>query len=793
MRNIGVITRLTAAFIACLPGASPAGAQHEQHSAGSASAQSFVSGRVVCEDGLPLPQAVVQAWHIDGAERHPYSGVLTDEAGRFAFRAAPGSYFLRVSYIGHSADETTISIASAPLSLGDVQLAITAIELEALTIAAQREGVRLRSGATVVEADAGPTAGGTVADVLRTVPGIESDPEGRLTMRGSAGVLVLIDGRPTVLEGDALVAFLRQMPASALERIETGTVASAAQDAEGSAGVVNLVFRNSRSTPDMRSVAASVGTEDHYLVNGMLGGGVGTAAAWDASYSFSSMRPRTESRTLRTTWQGADTAGLSDQSSDARARHRLHSVGAGVGARIAPSLSAAARASFARMEGSFRNRTAFDQTAAGASTQETTLSRLNHVIPSASTSLSLDWNVSGRVLLRTDFRASGADEDFRGDYRDPDGVTLLRREMDARQREYGTRSDLSLTLGRTRWNVGQAYTRRTIDASYATTASDSASAAFHYRNDIAAAYAAARFDGGALAVEAGTRVERDATRLNRAGSNERVDWRAFPSLQGWWTPSQEGRFRYRAALGRRIDRPDFASLNPYSMGEDDMNSIVGNPELRPEVTDQLELGVEYHGATSLLQLTPFLRRTRDPIRPLKFVTESGHSTTTLHNLERASAAGLDGNLRLGLGDRTTVTLSGSIAHIDTEGLDYANSGVSMSARAHVDLEVTDDGLLQLYAYRRGAQAIEQGEILPAMTTELAFTQRWGDEDQGRFTIRLSDPFRTDELAFRVAERGFAQETWRRVSRPLLSAFVSWAVGADPVSEERREEEAPSIF
>jgi outer membrane receptor protein involved in Fe transport len=102
---------------------------------------------------------------------------------------------------------------------------------------------------------------------------------------------------------------------------------------------------------------------------------------------------------------------------------------------------------------------------------------------------------------------------------------------------------------------------------------------------------------------------------------------------------------YRLAYGRRINRPGSEMLNPFSMGGDDMNEIIGNPSLSPEVSDQVELGMERHRPRLTLQLTPFLRRTRDPIRQLKAATASGGATTTLANLTRTRAVGADGSVR----------------------------------------------------------------------------------------------------------------------------------------------------
>jgi outer membrane receptor protein involved in Fe transport len=231
-------------------------------------------------------------------------------------------------------------------------------------------------------------------------------------------------------------------------------------------------------------------------------------------------------------------------------------------------------------------------------------------------------------------------------------------------------------------------------------------------------------------------------------------------------------------------------LNPFSMGEDDMNEIIGNPSLVPEVSDQVEFGMERHGSLLTLQLTPFVRRTRDPIRPLKAITASGRSTTTLENLSLTRATGADASVRARPTDGTTVTLTGSVAHMETTADAFRASGVYATARFTVDLRVAEHTTAQLYAYRRSAQAIEQGEILPAFTSELALTQRLAG-DRGRVTLRLNDPLRSDRLEFRVADATFTQQSRRHTARPLLSLFASWAVGGAPREETPVRTEGPA--
>jgi outer membrane cobalamin receptor len=664
--------------------------------------------------------------------------------------------------------------------------------LDTLTVRAERDAVQLRSGATVVDTRASPAAGGSIADVLRTVPGVELDADGRISMRGSTSVLVLMNGRRIPLSGDALVAFLHQMPAAALERIEAGTAASARHDANGAAGVVNLVFRDdAERRTGMRSVAGSMATADHYMGSVAATGDVRDIVNWDAMYSLSGMRPRTDSKTSRWSLMPADLSLQTDEDSRGRAEHRLHSILAGAAATPTPNTSLALRGAYTWMEGAYRNSTAFRYTdAAGNRGTSATSSLLEHEIPSAE--LSTVASVGGeRVRFTSEARTSFVNEDFRGDYDDArGGYRYLTTAMASRQRQHVVRNDLVMRFAGLSLDMGQESQFRTITAAHDATHFDATvSQAYRYETDVHAGYLTAHRSTGSMRAEAGLRVEADRTSIRLEDSSARTAVRFFPGVSGEWTDAPRA-LVYRLAYGRRINRPGAEMLNPFSMGEDDMHEIIGNPSLVPEVSDQVEFGIERHGSLLALQLTPFVRWTRDPIRPLKTATASGRSTTTLENLNLTRATGADGSVRARLTDGTVVTLVGSVAHMETTADAFRSSGVYATARLTVDHRVAEHTTAHLYAYRRSAQAIEQGEILPAFTSELALTQRLAG-NRGRVTLRINDPLRSDRLEFRVADATFTQESRRRTARPLLSLFASWAVGGAPRDDAPVRTEGPA--
>ncbi|HEX6064648.1 MAG TPA: TonB-dependent receptor, partial [Longimicrobiales bacterium] len=651
--------------------------------------------------------------------------------------------------------------------------------------------VRLRSGATVVDARASAAAGGSIADLLRTVPGIDFDADGRISMRGSTSVLVLIDGRRSALTGDALATFLRQMPATALARIEAGTPASARHAAEG-AGVVNLVFRDDavRRTA-RRSVAASIATQDHYMGSAALSGDVGDLLSWDAMYSLSGMRPRTNSKTARWSVVPGDLDLHTDEDSRARAQHRLHSILAGAAIKPTSSTSLALRGTYSWMEGEYQNRSAFVYTnTAGDRGTSATSSILEHVIPSAELSAVATVD-RGRVRFTSEARTGSVDEDFSGDFNDDvAGYSYISTVMSARQRDYVLRNDLSFRFPGINLDVGQESQFRTITAAHdATHFNATLSQAYRHEMQLHAGYLTAHRAIGGMRGEAGLRMEADRTDIELENNSTRTALRFFPSISGEWNDARRA-LVYRIAYGRRINRPGAEMLNPFSMGEDDMNEIIGNPSLLPEVSDQVEFGIERHGSRWTLQLTPFHRWTRDPIRPLKTATASGRSTITLENLERTRATGAEGSVRARVTDGTVVTLVGSVSHMETIADAFRSSGVYATARVTVDLQLAANTTAQLYAYRRSAQVIEQGEVLPSFTSELALTQRLVG-NRGRVTVRLSDPLRSDRVEFRIADATFTEESRRRTVRPLLSVFMSYAVGGVPREDAPVRPEGPA--
>ncbi|HEV3483964.1 MAG TPA: hypothetical protein VG106_01050 [Vicinamibacterales bacterium] len=136
---------------------------------------------------------------------------------------------------------------------------------------------------------------------------------------------------------------------------------------------MNLVFRTDAGRrAGVRSLAASMAADDHYMGSAAATGAVRDVLSWDAMYSLSGMRPRTDSKTERWSLVPGDLPLQTDQDSRAREWHRLHSVLAGAAVTPTRNTSVALRGAYSWMEGAYRNRSAFLYTNAAGDTGSST-------------------------------------------------------------------------------------------------------------------------------------------------------------------------------------------------------------------------------------------------------------------------------------------------------------------------------------------------------------------------------------------------------------------------------------
>ena len=230
------MTRIVAALAVVLLAAEPVAAQ----TAGAA-----LAGRILdATDATPIAFASVVIEN--AATGQQLTGALTGEDGRFVIRGLPaGTYKVRISFGGfHPADtDLLVSPLNQNYDLGDVKLPRLEGFKETITVTGQ--AVRAQAiDSQVFKLSDGPTQStGTVLDALKNLPGVTVDQEGKVSLRGSDRVAILIDGRQSSLTGFGSQRGLDSVSAANIEAIEIINNPSARFDAAGMAGVINIIYK----------------------------------------------------------------------------------------------------------------------------------------------------------------------------------------------------------------------------------------------------------------------------------------------------------------------------------------------------------------------------------------------------------------------------------------------------------------------------------------------------------------------------------------------------------------------
>lgn len=208
------------------------------------------------------------------------TGTITAENGQYTLEGIkPGDYVLQTTLLGYAPVKKSILVGklSEFLDLGDQELAESTVALQEVTITANQDAVaEAMDKKTFTVADNVAQSGGSLLQVMQNLPGVTVSDEGTIKVRGSDKVAVLIDGKQTALTGFGNQRALDNIPASAIERIEVINNPSARYDANGNAGIINIIYKK----------------EVREGLNGKIGLSGGVGALWVKRENYPTIRPQ---------------------------------------------------------------------------------------------------------------------------------------------------------------------------------------------------------------------------------------------------------------------------------------------------------------------------------------------------------------------------------------------------------------------------------------------------------------------------------------------------------------------
>lgn len=232
------------------------------HKSVFAQSEAAINGLVVMESGSPVKFASVALQNIEGKG---IKGTLTDSLGRFSFSKLPhGQYSVKISNMGFISNQTEVFQLTEQKHvafLGKLKLIEDAQTLNAVTVSVQKKVIEQSVDKMTINVENSILSeGNTALELLQRAPGVKVDDEGKISLKGRAGVNVMINGKLTYLSPSELGVLLKGTNSASVSKIEIMANPSAKYDAAGNAGIINIVMKKNQMKGMNGSISINGGT-----------------------------------------------------------------------------------------------------------------------------------------------------------------------------------------------------------------------------------------------------------------------------------------------------------------------------------------------------------------------------------------------------------------------------------------------------------------------------------------------------------------------------------------------------
>ena len=738
------------------------------------------------------------------------NGTITDNTGRFTLTGVrPGLYYVDVSFIGYR-HRTVSDVAVSPgavRDLGRLTLRQSAVAIPGVNVTAERPTLEYRIDKKVVDVSRMATAAsGTAVDVLENVPSVKVDVEGNLTLRGSSNYTVLIDGKPSPVEGsDAL----QQIPAGTIDKIEVVTNPSAKYDPEGVSGVINVLLKKQRQAGVSGTTSVDAGWPRRYGGNFLL------SYRHDGFTLFGGADLRQDGfpgTRLTESWTYEDSTGdttFSNSTGEGERGHGSYGLRAGGDYRFSDHDRTSLSVRYGDHGFGMNQSATYTRWTSAAADTARELSRDSSRRGGDHLSINLDhqhtFDREGHELAASvHYMRRGGDEWSTNLLLDTLGniISGRREEQTGPRQPIRMKLDYSLPL-RTEDKFEAGYqagihraqsTRRVFEY---VSAADSFefrpeySQSVKYSDNIHALYTQYAGKLSGFGFQPALRVERsDRAVVSDSGTYPFNRWDYFPSLHvSHDLPANQ---QVMASYTRRIQRPRGWELWPFISRQDAYNVRKGNPDLKPEITDALDAGWQMPLGQSRISAEAYYRITHDKVERIRSVYAPGVILHTAVNVGADYSLGTELLFDLQLLKWWRANVSADIYDYrvtgELNGQDFSNSSFNWGGRFSNDFTLPTMTRLQLSLRYRSPEASAQGTEAGRLMTDAAIRQQFFNR-QLSVTLQVRDLLGTGKFESTAQGEDFYSYFRFKRAAPMVSLNLTW--NFNNYRPDRRQREADS--
>jgi outer membrane receptor protein involved in Fe transport len=768
-----------------------------------AQVQATITGKIIdAETREAIPFSTVSLFSSDSVL---ITGGVATVSGEFSISVSSGEYFAQIQAVSYKTKKIALRSYAGVINLGTIQLEQDVKTLEEVLVSGQRPLMQMDLDKRVFNVSEDlSNVGRNAVEILDNLPSITVSQDGGVSLRGSQNVRILIDGKPSGLAGISSTDALQALQGSMIERIEVVTNPSVRYEAEGNAGVINIILKKEKQKGVNAVIEGTVGhpfnsslsttmnfrrEKINYFLNYSVNyrerpGRASIYQRFSPTDKDTVFYTRSYRDFLRTGWSqnfriGAD---LSLNSNNIITAAVLLNVGDNT------NYTGITYKDYDVNNQLGRNLLRNDREQEDEKNMEYTLS-YEKLFKQDGRKLVLYSQYRDNVESEISAIKQRAILDL---FPDPDNDLNILQRSDNAESEKNTllQADYIHPFkgGKGKFEAGYRGTFRKIETNYIVEEFENGidwvslpefTNTFQYDENIQALYALTGNHVGKISYELGLRVEQTEIRTELLEADNLFDYdRIFNKSYLNFFPSVHTNYHIndnnsiQLSYSRRISRPGFGSLNPFSSFSDARNIRAGNPDLNPEFTDSYETGYLANGESYSLYGGIYYRHTTDISERINFVVDTVTYSRPV-NLSVENSYGVELNATKDFTKWWSINASAnffrSITDGEFEGRSYDRDTYTWNSRFSNRFALGKRTNIQGTLFYRAPQRTTQGRSESFYTVDLGLTRDlW--KNKATLSINVRDLF--NSRIFRSVNEGDEFYFKNRFQRSFTQVVVS---------------------
>jgi outer membrane receptor protein involved in Fe transport len=772
---------------------------------------------------IPFATAVV----INRRTKAVVKGAQTDANGNLLITGLPkGVFTFKVSYVGYQTMvRDSVSVADAPVDFGTIKMKVSkGTVLNEVKVTGQKSTMQMGIDKKIFSVDQSLVSeGGSASDLLQNVPSVQSDIDGNISLRGSAGVSVLIDGKPSLIAGGNIAQILQSIPASSIESVELITNPSAKYDAEGQSGIINIVLKKNKKLGLNGSVALTAGNRSNYNASTNLSFQNSKVNLYgNYSYRYGNRNGGGFSNIFYK--QPVLNTIYANQNTDGESLDKGHNVKAGMDYFITDKSVVSLSGGFNIRDNDRNEFLSIDQL--DQFQNPVNLSRRNNDNLGSGGSYDLNLDFSQKFKkpkeeLTFNFSFSEGNNDnyqtYNTDVYNIDGrpvnsfPSIQRNDGSGFNRNYNIQTDYTLPVGKSgkieagyrsqiRFSENSTYADQLDNLSGDYFVNLALTNEFNNKDQVHALYVNFQNQVKNFGYQFGLRAE-DATLDTKLGTYDALGnlsytpgkvayKRLYPSV--FLTQKFKGEQQVQLSYSRRVNRPRGWDTNPFLDVSDPLNYRRGNPNLRPEDVHAFELSYSKFWQKVTLTSSLYMRQTNDVIQRVRTDPDAdGITITTPQNLTRNYSSGLELISRVDVAKSWNFTANVNLYQSKIIGVPafgvVENSGFSWNANLTNNIVLPYNITLQLKGDYRAPEVMAQGKRNAMYAVDAGAKYDFKNK-KSSLSLNIRDVFNTRNWSMTTNTNSTTIDFKRRMQGTMANLTYSYRFGKNDFSFKKKRPE-----